>query len=54
MVLGDAVKKLQAFVSVTISLNLKRAPVPYTTPKWPIACLRECTSSVIISWQILV
>ena len=23
-------------VSLSISLNLKLAPVPYTTPKWPI------------------
>ena len=40
-------------VSLSISLNLKLAPVPYATPKWPISCVRECTSSVIISWQIL-
>ena len=28
-------------VSLSISLNLKLAPVPYTTTKWPIAVMLE-------------
>ena len=33
---GDTVSKVELFVSLSISLNLKLAPVPYATPKWPI------------------
>ena len=30
---------LYSGVSLSISLHLKLAPVPYATPKWPIHCL---------------
>ena len=40
-------------VSLSISLNLKLTPVPYTTPKWPIALKSlpevQCSSQLLHS-----
>ena len=33
-------------VSLSISLNLKLAPVPYATPKWPIYILKLVSTAI--------
>ena len=40
-------------VSLSISLNLKLAPVPYTTPKWPIRDFGDFLNGLAKSPRVL-